>query len=193
MVVKSALEIAMEKSAKINVDPEVFKKIELKKLANKALNELFDKPEGSFLNKIGSCDRADLNLFTKICEEILLGKVELPVSQEGFNFVKRCLAILGELKSGGGEAHLTQLFQVLDHYQIQKKQVLERLKQQSESGRTQMQKRLAKQLGADMNVPIESDPTYQKNKEQVLNQLGRQYSYEIQRIKEQIMQLQNIY
>ena len=192
-MVKSALEIAMEKSAKINVDPEVFKKIELKKIASKALNELYEDSESSISDKLYLCSKDDLMLFIKIGEDILLGNIEIPVSEEGHKFVKRSLEILADLKSDSAGGHINHLYQILEHYQAQKNDLLDRLKQESESGRMQMQRRLAKQLGAEVNVPLDSDPSYNKRKDQMLGQLNRQYKYEMERIKAEIRDLENVY
>ena len=104
--------------------------------------------------------------------------MDIPVNDDGFAFVSRSLQILSELKSDEAGAMIHHISQVLEHYRGQKKDLLERLKQESESGRSQMEKRLAKQLGASINVPLESDPNYQKSKDQMLGQLNRQYSYE---------------
>ena len=192
-MVKSAIEIAMEKSAKIKVDPEVIKKIELKKIAIKALNDLYEDKEESFLDKCKLCPEKDLSLFVKICEDLLHGNIELPVNEEGFTFVKRSLEILGELKPDTANAMIHHIFQVLEHYKSQKTELLERLKQESESSRTQMQRRLAKQLGTDLNVPLESDPNYQKSKDQMLGQLNRQYTYEIDRVKAELLKIKNLF
>ncbi|MFK7827759.1 MAG: hypothetical protein AB8G05_26670 [Oligoflexales bacterium] len=192
-MVKSAIEIAMEKSANITVDPEVFKRIELKKIASKALNELYEDSEASLLNKLNLCGKNDLSLFIRICEEILLGNVEIPISQEGHNFVKRSLEILTELKANSAETFISHIYQVLEHYKRQKDEVLERLKQESESGRMHMQRRMAKQLGAELNVPLESDPNYKKNKDQMMGQLNRQYTHEIERLKSELKSAKNSY
>lgn len=192
-LVKSAIEIALERSAKINVDPEQIRKIELKKVATKFLNEFYDNSEYTLIEKLGICEKEERGSFLELCEQILLGNIEIPVNDKAHVFVARSVEILLEIKGDQAAQFLNHIGKVLEHYKMQKNEILERLKQESGSTRERLQSQLRQQLGANVSLPPDSDPNYLKTKEKMLGQLSQQYCQELEYLKNSIRQVPNIF
>lgn len=186
--IKTALEIAMEKTQNMRVDEATLQEIEHTKTAQIILGKFFNQPERPLRQNLKAIPKADQAMVFKALEGLLLSKLELPQTAAALAFNEKCLLEgLCVLKDKRGAAQCEQLLGLLEHFFKQREQVLAMIKQQLEPQIAQMQKQLAARLGQSVQkLTPEMHPEFQKRKDAMLRQFESQYLQELENVKQRI-------
>lgn len=189
--IKSALELALEKTENIAGDPEKIRKSELEKEGKKIMGAyLFDYATGleelkSSYEKVAEIDQPVVH---EQMIETLLTNISLPQDElyvESLGRVKKAVEYLADESE-----EITDLFIQVDHlyqqYLQDREQLLDMAKQQYEPRRKQKEEQLSQQMGRPIQIQAEQDPDFIKMLEANYKRLEDNYQQDIAQIKEHL-------
>ena len=193
--IKSALEIALERTAGIEGDKETLKANELKnegkRLASRFLSTGEEKVDvsGELKKRADSEGRSVREGFF----QTMLANLSLPSEESYAEQIKK-------LEEGvhfviKDKKNVSYLFQQIDQFFKQylqtRDQVGEQLKQQYEPQLREKERQLAKQMGAQIHLTPESDPEFMNLLQKNLARLEEQYSQALTQVKDELTGLFN--
>lgn len=191
--IKSALEIALERTRDIKGDKETMIANERrnfgKRIASRYLNPTEEKvdPEKE-LKQYGGDEGAHVRdgFFQTILANFSLPtdesyKDQLKKIETGLLFVMKERRQVGYL--------MQQIDQFFDQYLKTRDQVTEQLKQQYEPQLREKEKKLAQQMGATIRLTPESDPEFINILSKNLSRLEEQYAQALQQAKDELTKM----
>lgn len=190
--IKSAWEIALDKTKDIQIDPEKIahdsKVQEGRKLAANFLSDYQQKPEELTLalEKIPANDR---NATLEGIVGVILDNVSLPMTKEYQEPYQRVRMLASVLHNPGLDQGLEQIGQFLDQYLEQQDAITDQVKQQYAPRLEQKQAQLRQQYGSGITLQPEQDPEFLKMLDSTLKRLDAQYSEALTRFKNQLKSL----
>jgi len=192
--IKTALEIAMEKANKIEVNKEEIKKIEFEKKAGILTNKLLEGEEVNFKQEFENLSKEEKKFIIETIEKTLLnGLVLSPNFNElQYNKIINALKKIKE-KPGQIDAIKNDVKSLLQTYSDQLKQYYEQLKQQFSTQLDALKKQLGAQLGAEADIDPSSHPEFQKYWNEIKTNIDEQFKSHIEQIKQMIKSLKNLY
>lgn len=196
-IIKSAWELALEKTASLEIDPAKVKRdMKLKEgrqLAAALLMDI-DVTEEETKKLYDASAEEDKETIREGMALTLLSNLSLPrtpLFKEGF---PKILA-LGTIIADGDEQITSLLAQVegfFTQYLENQEDLIERMKQQFGPHLEQKQEQLRQQYGPNFTLRPEQDPEFMKLLDKNLVQLDGQYNAILEQAKEQIKELLNI-
>jgi len=196
-IIKSAWELALEKTEALQVDPVKIKhdlKVkEGRQLAATFLNDIDATKEGTekqFAQYAGE----DKLLVKEGMALTLLSNLSLPRSaafKDGFAKVVQLGLIVAEGNEQAGEL-ISQLEGFFSQYLENQDELVERMKQQFAPHLEQKQAQLRQQYGPNFTLRPEQDPEFMKLLDKQLAQLDEQYTNILSQAKEQLKQMLGI-
>lgn len=192
--IKTALELALEKAASIEVDHEKIKQMDLEKQSGQIANKLMEQADYDFeeaLSKLEKGDRAFLN--SKV-EDVLLSNLRLSSYYNEVQ-VDKVLNGMKKIKSKPGKVEniTTDLKYVLKAYSDQLKEVYENLKEQFAGHMEQMKKQMGQQLGVDVDLDPSQHPEFKKYWDTTKQQVDEQIGTHLDQLKKAYKSLKNLY
>jgi Family of unknown function (DUF6657) len=204
MRIKSALEIALERTESVAGDPEKIRNSELIKTGKRLMGTfLFDHDSTveSLAEKMNAVPEADRTLVKKHMIETLLLNISLPQDE-------LYVMTLGKLKSASEflapdtiaadittpeTNQTTQLFIQLDQLYTQylqsREQLLEMAKQQYAPHLKQKEEQMSRQMGKPVNLQPEQDPEFIKFLEANYQKLEENFQESVQGLRDQLRTL----
>jgi len=193
--IKSALEIALERTRSIQGDKETLKMNELKnegkKLASGYLDPFSETDEHSVISKLKALPDAEKNPFTEGFSSVLIANLSLP-SDDSFTeklkkLEKGFQALVKERKQ---VAYLfQQIHQFFEQY-LRARVLLEGgVMEQYEPKLREMERLLEKQMGAKIHLTHEQDKEYLSVLAKNYGRLDEQYNRALQQIRDQLKQM----
>ena len=190
--IKSAWEIALEKTEGITIDKEKMKYQSDVEKARKAAGSymLADKAdEETFINNLKDID-------PKAMKEGLLmtadANISLPESEEGneerFRRIKTIIAIASDNNSNA-LALTDELIGFLNQYPLHRKDLVEKMKAQYKPILDEKSEKLSKQYGQDIHLSYESDKEFMEAASKNLERLENQYQQTVRNAKAQLKQM----
>lgn len=190
--IKSAWEIALEKTEGITIDKEKMKYQSDVEKARKAAGSymLADKADDeAFINNLKDID-------PKAVKEGLLmtadANISLPESEEGneerFKRIKTIIAIASDNNSNA-LALTDELIGFLNQYPLHRKDLVEKMKAQYKPILDEKSEKLSKQYGQDIHLSYESDKEFMEAASKNLERLENQYQQTVRNAKAQLKQM----
>ena len=190
--IKSAWEIALEKTEGITIDKEKMKYQSDVEKARKAAGSymLADKADDEvFINNLKDID-------PKAVKEGLLmtadANISLPESEEGneerFRRIKTIIAIASDNNSNA-LALTDELIGFLNQYPLHRKDLVEKMKAQYKPILDEKAEKLSKQYGQDIHLSYESDKEFMEAASKNLERLENQYQQTVRNAKAQLKQM----
>jgi len=191
-LIKSAWEIALEKTEHIQVDEQKIaknaKRQEGRKLAADFLHN-FDVTFEQTKKKLGMFKGEEKKQVIEGIVMAFLDNVSLPRNNQYKQEFAKVIQLSTLIGSKEVEQLTQQLLQFFEQYLAQQKQLTERLKQQYQPKLEQKQAQLAQQYGDDFVLKAEQDPEFIKMLDENLKQLDAQYGQVVTNAKDQIKQM----
>ena len=181
--IRSAWEIALEKTENIEIDRDKLRKEENMRKARSLA--------GSFLNGDEQMTVSDLEKQYAAKEGIklsLMQNITLSTEEDVTNRYEKLLS-LASLVSKGNEdvtALMNQIVSFLRQYPQHRKQLVEQLKQHFAPMLEQKAAQLKEKYGQDVPLSAENDPEFLKIAQQNLDQLAKQYEDTLRDAKEKL-------
>jgi hypothetical protein len=194
-MIKSAWEIALEKTKDIEVDTKKYAQAEAvqqgRKLAASFLND-DDVDEKTIKDTLKKAQPDQKKLLVQGLVVASLDNISLPQSKDYKGQFSRLTKLVTIIGNKDYEGLVGQLGQFFDQYLTQQDQLTERAKQQYQPKLEQKQEQLRQQYGDDVTLKPEQDPDFLKMLSQLLKQLDAQYGQAVTNAKTQVRQLFNI-
>lgn len=188
-IIKSAWEIALEKTKDLKVDTKKVQQDETiqkgRRLAAGYLNDDTDDLK-TVTDALKKAKGEEKELLTKGLVIACLDNIQLPQSKEYKEAFARLTDLVDALKNPAFSDLLKQLGQFYEQYLAQQDQLTERAKTQYQPALEQKQAQLRAQYGDDVTLRPEQDPEFLKMLSKLLKQLDAQYGGAITNAKEQI-------
>ena len=185
--IRSAWEIALEKTQDISVDKEKFKALEELENARKAI--------GAYLN---DDDRKEEDLETVLKEtpedtkkealrKAILGSISLNISPDDSEIWNK-LKYLASLAADNPEipAFIDQIAAYVKQYPEHRKALVEKLKAQFAPMLEEKEQELSRKYGQEVHLSLDNDKEFIQIATQNLKQLDKQYDAAIQNVKEEL-------
>ena len=191
-LIKSALEIALEKSQDLKIDKEELRRKDLYKSARTLGGQALTESEGSeklkstLKEKKASLSKEDYQLLKEGVLESLLNPVSLSMNAEDPTELDRLFASLAHLCSGNNSVLRSSLEQVLKQFQAELLQLRDAIESQLGPKLRQRAEQLAMQTGQRVNYAPERDPDFIRIYNQHVEQLKEHYQQSLDQIKSQI-------
>ena len=190
--IKSAWEIALEKTEGITIDKEKMKYQSDVEKARKAAGSymLADKADDeAFITNLKDID-------PKAVKEGLLmtadANISLPESEEGneerFRRIKTIIAIASDNNSNA-LALTDELIGFLNQYPLHRKDLVEKMKAQYKPILDEKSEKLSKQYGQDIHLTYENDKEFMEAASKNLERLENQYQQTVRNAKAQLKQM----
>ncbi|MCK9286857.1 MAG: DUF6657 family protein [Sphaerochaetaceae bacterium] len=190
-LLKSAWEIALEKTESITADPEKNRidtlRTEGRKLAGAYLTS--DDPEDTTFDKTYRASKEDdrIHLRQGIASTILMN-IALPQSEEYASRFEKILhmATVIDGKESSSLHLLEQINQFFSQYLTTKDKLVERVKQQFQQVFDQKQEMLTQKYGKGVEMAMERDPEFIQLLQKHYSQLTNQYQSVLDQARDQL-------
>lgn len=192
--IRSALEIALEKTESVVGDPGKIRRSELEKTGKRLIGTfLFDIDADieTLKQQYGTLSDEDRPVVREQMVETILSNISLPQDElyvEALGRIKQAAEFLCE-----GKKDLNQLFiqtdQLYQQYIQSREQLLDMAKQQYEPHLKRKQEQLSRQMGRQVNIQAEQDPDFIKFLETNYKHLEDSFQGSLEEIKESLRKL----
>ena len=189
--IKSALELALERTADVKSDKSRIEAHEAKKLGMKLAGRLMEDAKINVKGELGKLDRDRRKAAREGLISVLMAQLSLPTQESdlerlraaatGFMAVGRDTAMV--------ESVMGQVEQLLQQYLEHKNQLVESLRKQFEPRLRQQEEEIARQTGQRIKLDPASSPEFAKVLSQNLQRLQAQYNQVIDQAREQLREL----
>lgn len=179
--IKSALEIAMERTKDVKIDPEAIKMENLSKEGRKFASEYlftinFNKDE--LVSKINSFSGESKKVFTEGMIKTFLSNIILPKNDTFEEQLQNIESGLCEISKNKKDISvmIEQIKQFFIQYLENRKQLIEAVKQQYAPKLMQKQQEMAAQYGHEVTLSPEQDPEFMEILKANLLKMETQYN-----------------
>ncbi len=189
--IKSAWEIALERTEDIHADPNKMQHDNLikegRQLAGSFLTDMDETSEG-IKEKLSSYGNEQLETIKQGMSMTLLFNMALPLD-DGYKTSLQRLSQLAEVIDPQAVPLLDQLEGFFGQYLETQEHLVDRMKQQFQPMLEQKQAQLRQQYGPDFVLRAEQDPEFVKLLQQNLKQLTAQYQQVLDQAKDQLREM----
>jgi len=193
--IKSALELALEKTEDIKGDKTAIqaheKKQEGKQIASRFLSPDRKKDEISIIKMVKSYPKNEQQWVREGIVEILLANLGLPKEESEIESLEKLkegfLELISDKKRT--EYYFQQLKQFYSQYLQDRERVTENLKQQYGPQFQRKQEEIKRQTGGSVQMSMEQDPEFASYLNKHLGQVEEQYKNVLYQIKEDLKKM----
>ncbi len=186
--IKSALQIAMEKTQNIKGDPESVTAHEFKVKGRQLASEYLAEEEVDVKKRLKGFSSRETVWVREGFFNSLMANLTLPSDETAVERLPKITAGLAAVMKDHGVLNQakTQLTQFFTQYLADRKQLDEALRQQLAPRLRQRQQELSRQMGRPVQVDPASDPEFAQAMRQHLGRLEEQYQGVLDQLKEQL-------
>ncbi len=187
--IKSALELALEKTADLKVDKSAVKKNSLTREGKVCASSFLDNPSKSDLaDRLKHYKGEEREWFRSGAMDTILANLILPQIEADLqklnNLAEGLIILTGEKKQT--KEMFSQLRQLFEQYIANMDQLEEGLKQQYEPQLRQKEMQIRQQTGQDIHLTPDSDPDFIKLLSEQFGRMEQQYNEVLKQVKEEI-------
>ena len=190
--IKSALELALEKTADLKTDKKAVKKNMINREGKVSVSTFLEDPKKSeFIEKMKFYKEEELGWFKDGAMDTILANITLPRLESDSNKLiplNAALAIVSGDKEET-ESMFEQLKQLFSQYLSNLDQLEASMKQQYEPQLRQKEAMYAEKTGQKINLTPDQDPEFLKLLQEQQLRMDDQYNEVIKQAKEQIQEL----
>ena len=183
--IKSALEIALEKTEAVIGDKSIISQFETKQRGKKLANEFLDDPKKTLEDEIKKCPKDEKSSLKQGMYDVLFNQLYVPDNEDDLvrveSAVKGLQLILGDSRFNQMSK---QLSQVLHQYMDEAAQYEEAIKRQYAPKLKQKEDEIAKRLGRRITLDPFQDPEFVTFFNQNMKALKDNYQAVIDQVKE---------
>jgi hypothetical protein len=188
--IKSALEIALERTESVKGDKSSIGQFEARQQGKKAANAFLAGETMSLESEIRKAARETRNFFRQGVFEALVAQVTLPSTEEDqkrLDAVGRGLEAV--INDGRFKTLYKQFLQAVSHYISEVRRFDEAIRAQYEPKLRQKEEELSRRLGARVNIDPFQDPEFASLYDRNLSALRGNYQVMIDQVRERAQQL----
>ncbi|MDR0708466.1 MAG: hypothetical protein LBF77_00185 [Spirochaetaceae bacterium] len=188
--IKSALEIALEKTEAVRSDKDSISQFETRQRGKKLANEFLEEPGKSLEAEIKKAPQEEQNSLRQGMFDVLLTQITLPLTPEDQKRIETAgrglAAVIGGSRFG---ALLKQFSQVLNQYLEETAQYQEAIKRQYAPKLRQKEEELSRRLGRAVQIDPFQDPEFVAFYNQNMSQLKANYQAAADQVREEAVRL----
>ena len=190
--IKSALEIALEKTETVKGDKTTINQFESKQKGKKLANEFLGDPKKSLEDEIKKCPKDEKESLKSGIYDVLVTQLCLPDTEEDLARVETAAKGMQIVLNDGRFNNLVkQLSQILHQYMNEAAQYEEAIKRQYEPKLKQKEDEIARRLGRKVVLDPFQDPEFVTFYNQNMNALKENYQAAINQVKETATNIRN--
>lgn len=186
--IKSALELALERTADVKGDRSLIEAHEAKQRGMKLAGSLIDNPDTNAAAELKRMGGANGKKAREGFISVLISHLSLPAQESDLARLRTVTAGLSAVARDPGAiaAIMEQVDGLLHQYLDNKGQLVESLRQQFAPRIRQQEQEIAKQTGTPVKLDPASDPEFAKALSANMKRLQSQYNQVIEQAKEQL-------
>jgi hypothetical protein len=188
--IKSALEIALEKTESVRSDKGSIGQFETRQKGKKLANEFLEETSKSLETEIKKAPKEEQDSLRQGMFDVLLAQITLPLMPEDQKRIETAgrglLAVIGGSRFG---ALLKQFSQILNQYLEETAQYQEAIKRQYAPKLRQKEEELSRRLGRPVQLDPFQDPEFVAFYNQNMNQLKANYQAAVDQVREEASRL----
>jgi hypothetical protein len=184
--IKSALELALEKTEAIKGDRNSIDQFDAKQRGKKLANAFLENPRDGLEGELKKCPKAELEALKQGIFDLLITQVNLPVVKEDQSRIeaagKGLQAVVGD---GRFPAMYKQFLQAIARYLDEIAHYDELVRRQYAPKLRQKEEELSRRLGAEVRIDPFQDPEFVKLYTHTMNALKENYQSLVDQVREQ--------
>ncbi len=184
--IKSALEIALERTSEVKSDKASIEQFEAKQRGKKLANEYLENPELNIADMVKQCPDEQRESLKQGLFETFVSQISLPVNTDDKKRVEAAgkgLAML--INTNRFTALLKQVPLLIEQYQDEAAQYEEAIKRQYAPKLRQKEEELSRRMGRDVRIDPFQDPEFAVFFNQNMNALKANYQVAIDQFKDE--------
>jgi len=196
--IKSALEIALERTESVKTDKASIGQFEARQQGKRLANAFLADPSKSLEDGLKECPKEQRESLKQGIFDVLAPQITLPVTAEDLPRVEavgkglRVLIDDAPSKEGGRFAAMyKQLLQVLSHYLNEVAQYDQMIRQQYAPKLRQKEEEISRRMGREVRLDPFQDPEFVGFYNQNLNALKANYQAAVDQVREEAARLWN--
>lgn len=183
--IKSALEIALERTNSIESDKSSINQYKLKQQGKKVAGQFLENPENSLLKEIEKHPKADQYPLKQGAFDLLISQITLPLAKEALSRIESAAKGLGEIiQKPEFTALCGQLMDALEHYFEEAEHFENLITQQYAPKLRQKEEELARRTGRQITLDPFQDPEFVAFYNQNMMVLKERYQTAIDQVRE---------
>jgi hypothetical protein len=187
--IKSALEIAPEKTESIKSDKTSFSQFDTKQKGKKIANEYLGDPKKSLEDEIKKCPKNEKESLKQGIFDVLISQLALPGSEEDMTRIESAArGIQTVLNEGRFNSMVKQFLQVLRQYLNEAAQYEEAIKRQYAPKLRQKEEELSRRMGRQVSLDPFQDPEFVAFFNQNMNALKENYQAAVDQLRESALE-----
>jgi len=192
-VIKTALEIAMEKTGTVSGDRSIIEQFEMKQKGKKLANAFISKDaplsEADLLKELKNASVQQQECLRQGIADVLVTQITLPETKEGLSRLEKTgqgiLAIIDSPKKNAFSAMFNQLLQIVSQYTEEKAQYEQAIIQQYAPKLRQKEEEVARRIGRAVHIDPMQDPEFVAFHSQHMSALKNNYTPVIEQAREE--------
>ncbi len=189
--IKTALELALERTADVKGDRASLEAHESRQLGMRLAGQYMENPSGDAASRLGKTEKAQRPNVKRGFLQVLLSHIALPTAEAD---VQKLSTIASGLELVIRDKRsvrniMEQVEQLLQQYLDNKQQLIETLRNQFSARIRQREQEMSRQAGTRVRLDPASDPEFSKALSQNLSHLQQQYGQVIDQAKQQFTEL----
>jgi len=193
-LIKSALEIALEKSKNIKISEKDIERENCIEAGKKIAGQYLTQKNYDLINALKSYKRESKKYVLESIESVFLSNIVLPRNKETKKDIRKVLEGIVAIKEdkqtvsyicGEIEQFLDSYIKTIEEYYRQLKKEFQR---QFETARKEMES----QLGMKVKIDVESNPEFQKQFREIVSQVDSQYRNLLDEYKQRLKSVPNL-
>lgn len=189
--IKSALEIALERTQDIKSDPDAVRRHEARNEGKRLLAAIRDDREFNLRKTLNAVPKEKRSWVREGLFEAAGNNLTLPQSDADLERLDELIIVFQELARDRGT--VKQLFQqvreLFSQYLSDRQQLIEELRRRYEPRLKQREQQLAQQYGREVRIDPSSDPEFSKVLQDHMGQLQQQYKQALDEVNATLAQL----
>jgi hypothetical protein len=188
--IKSALEIALERTSGIKGDKAGIEQFESKQKGKKLANDYLEDPQKSIADELKRCPRDCQESLKQGLFEALVSQISLPAVKEDTKRIETAARGLQAVISNSRySVSLKQLGQILAQFLDETAQYAEAIKRQYAPKLRQKEEELSRRIGREVRIDPFQDPEFIAFYNQAMNALKENYQAAIDQFREETRRL----
>ena len=196
--IKSALEIALERTESIKTDKASVGLFEARQQGKRLANDYLSNPSTSLEIEINKCPQDQKESLRQGLFDVLAPQINLPNTAEDLPRIEAagkglCLLINEKSPKEGGRfnAMIKQLVQLLSNYLSEAAQFDQAIRQQYAPKLRQKEEELSRRMGREVHIDPFQDPEFVNLYNQNFNALKANYQVPVDQVREEAMSVWN--
>lgn len=189
--IKSALEIALERTKDVKSDPEALRRHEARTEGKKLLASLRDDPEFDLRKALKDVPKERRSWVREGLYEAARNNLTLPQTEADLERLNELTLVYEELARDKGAVKrlLKQVHEFFSQYLGDRRQLIEELRKRYEPRLKQREQQLSQQYGREVRIDPASDPEFSKVLQDHLGQMQDHYRKALDDVDGRLAQL----